>query len=150
MNQIDPSLQIGSVELAVSDLQRSVDFYTQAMGMQTIERDERHAVLGPSAGSPALTLTGIDSPTIPPQRSTGLYHVAWLHPSARGARPDRQAAGRRAVAHRRRIGPRRLGGPVSLGPRPSRHRDIRRPPARAVAAAGKRFRRHDVHGAAGP
>jgi len=81
MNQIDPSLQIGSVELAVSDLQRSVDFYTQAMGMQTIERDERHAVLGPSAGRPALTLTGIDSPTIPPQRSTGLYHVAWLHPS---------------------------------------------------------------------
>jgi len=81
MNQIDPSLQIGSVELAVSDLQRSVDFYTQAMGMQTIERDERHAVLGPSGGRPALTLTGIDSPTIPPQRSTGLYHVAWLHPS---------------------------------------------------------------------
>jgi catechol 2,3-dioxygenase len=81
MNPMDPSLQIGSVELAVSDLQRSVDFYTQAMGLQPIEQDARHAILGPSAASPALTLTQIDSPTLPPQRSAGLYHVAWLHPS---------------------------------------------------------------------
>ena len=35
---IDPALRIGSVELAVSDLSRSVDFYERVLGLPLISR----------------------------------------------------------------------------------------------------------------
>ncbi|HEY7932405.1 MAG TPA: VOC family protein [Solirubrobacteraceae bacterium] len=81
MSPIDPSLRIGSVELAVSDLQRSAEFYERVLGLPAIAQD-RHAVkLGTDPEHPALVLTHIASPSPAPPRSTGLYHVAWLHPS---------------------------------------------------------------------
>jgi catechol 2,3-dioxygenase len=81
MSPIDPDLRIRSVELAVSDLPRSVDFYERVLGLPLISREERSAQLGDDALAPALTLTAIDSPTQLSPHSTGLYHVAWLHPS---------------------------------------------------------------------
>ncbi len=98
MIAIDPSLAIGSVDLAVSDLQRSVDFYTRVLGLPLIDRGEGAALLGP-AGRPALTLTQIEDPESAPARSTGLYHVAWLHPS----RAALAETVRRIVAARWRI-----------------------------------------------
>jgi len=81
MSPIDPDLRIGSVELAVSDLERSADFYERVLGLPLIERGQRTAQLGEDALAPALVLSAIDSPTLLSPHSTGLYHVAWLHPS---------------------------------------------------------------------
>ena len=81
MTVIDPSLRVRSVTLAVSDLERSADFYARVLGLPLIARDEHSAQLGPSAEHPALVLSDIEAPTPLPPSATGLYHVAWLHPS---------------------------------------------------------------------
>jgi catechol 2,3-dioxygenase len=81
MSPIDPALRIDSVELAVSDLSRSADFYERVLGLPLIDRDEHTARLGADPERPALVLSNISTPTSAPPRSTGLYHVAWLHPS---------------------------------------------------------------------
>jgi len=81
MTVIDPSLGIRAVTLAVSDVARSADFYERVLGLPLVSRDEHGAMLGPDAERPALVLTGIESPTPLPPSATGLYHVAWLHPS---------------------------------------------------------------------
>jgi catechol 2,3-dioxygenase len=78
---IDPTLRIGSVALAVSDLSRSVDFYERVLGLPHISRDEDGARLGGDREHPLLELTGLADPTPAPPGSTGLFHVAWLHPS---------------------------------------------------------------------
>jgi catechol 2,3-dioxygenase len=78
---IDPALRIASVRLAVSDLSRSADFYERVLGLPLISRDERDALLGPDRERPALALTGLSNSTPSPPGSTGLFHVAWLHPS---------------------------------------------------------------------
>jgi catechol 2,3-dioxygenase len=77
---IDPSLRIGSVALAVSDLERSADFYERVLGLPLISREQHSARLGPDARRAALVLSDIAAPTPLPPGATGLYHVAWLHP----------------------------------------------------------------------
>jgi catechol 2,3-dioxygenase len=79
MSPIDPDLRIRSVELAVSDLPRSVDFYEGVLGLPVIASDAHSAQLGPDRGRPALVLTDIERPTALTPHDTGLYHVAWLH-----------------------------------------------------------------------
>jgi catechol 2,3-dioxygenase len=81
MTTIDPDLRIRSVELAVSDLPRSVDFYQRVLGLPLIAGDARRAELGPDAQRPALVLSDLERPTPISPRNAGLYHVAWLHPS---------------------------------------------------------------------
>ena len=81
MSPIDPALRIDSAELAVSDLSRSADFYERVLGLPLIARDEHTARLGADPERPALVLSDIATPTPAPPRSTGLYHVAWLHPT---------------------------------------------------------------------
>jgi catechol 2,3-dioxygenase len=81
MSPIDPALRIRSVALAVSDLPRSIDFYERVLGLPLISHEEHGARLGADRARPALALSDIASPTPLPPRSTGLYHVAWLHPS---------------------------------------------------------------------
>jgi catechol 2,3-dioxygenase len=78
---IDPSLRVASVRLAVSDLDRSVDFYGRVMGLPLIEREGDSARLGPESGRAALILDDIAHPTQLSPASTGLFHVAWLHRS---------------------------------------------------------------------
>lgn len=81
MTAIDPNLRIRSVHLAVSDLPRSIDFYERTLGLPVISRKEHQAQLGPDPLHPALELTDTAAPTPLPTGATGLYHVAWLHPS---------------------------------------------------------------------
>ncbi len=78
---IDPSLRIGSVHLAVGDLARSADFYERVLGLPLISREQDSALLGADTARPALRLSAIAEPTPLSPRSTGLFHVAWLHPS---------------------------------------------------------------------
>jgi catechol 2,3-dioxygenase len=96
MSPIDPALRIDSVELAVSDLSRSADFYERVLGLPLIARDEHAARRGADPEHPAIVLSHIATPTSAPPRSTGLYHVAWLHPT-RAALADtvRRIAGAR-------------------------------------------------------
>jgi len=68
--------------LYVSDVERSLAFYTKAFGMEEIAREGggRMAFLR-AAGSAnhhdlALMSVGADAPR-PPRGSTGLYHLAW-------------------------------------------------------------------------
>lgn len=96
MAAIDPNLSIASVLLDVSDLPRSVDFYERVLGLPTIFREEHGAALGANPERPALELREIATPTPPQPRSTGLFHVAWLHPSrAALAETVRRIAGAR-------------------------------------------------------
>ena len=96
LHPIDPALRIGSVALAVSDLSRSADFYERVLGLPLISRDPTRALLGPDREHPLLALTGLADPTPAPPGSTGLFHVAWLHPS----RAALAATVRRVVAGR--------------------------------------------------
>jgi len=80
MAPIDPSLRIAVVHLAVADLAASVDFYSRVMGLQLLESDGSRAVLG-AGGEAALELTELEDPVAPPPGGTGLFHVAWLHPT---------------------------------------------------------------------
>jgi catechol 2,3-dioxygenase len=81
LSPIDPTLSIGSVALAVGDVPRSVDFYERVLGLPVVLREEDRAGLGGSAEHPLLELTGIAAPVLAPPGRTGLFHVAWLHPS---------------------------------------------------------------------
>ena len=81
MAAIDPNLHIASVQLDVSDLARSADFYERVLGLPVISRDAQGAELGPDPERPALALRGIAAPTPLQPRASGLYHVAWLHPT---------------------------------------------------------------------
>jgi catechol 2,3-dioxygenase len=78
---IDPNMSIRSVALGVSDLPRSADFYERVLGLPLIAQDQHSAQLGPNPERPALMLSDIAAPTPLPPGATGLYHVAWLHPS---------------------------------------------------------------------
>jgi catechol 2,3-dioxygenase len=94
---IDPSLRIACVQLDVSDLARSADFYERVLGLPLISREHDSVLLGADPRDPALALSAIDrQPTLVSPHSTGLFHVAWLHPS-RAALADtvRRVAGAR-------------------------------------------------------
>ena len=78
---IDPALRISSVALAVSDVSRSADFYEHVLGLPLIARAEDGAGLGGDGRRPLLELAGIARPTPAAPGRTGLFHVAWLHPS---------------------------------------------------------------------
>jgi catechol 2,3-dioxygenase len=96
MEAIDPNLHIASVQLDVSDVARSADFYERVLGLPVISRDEQGVELGSDPERPALALRGIAAPTPLQPRATGLYHVAWLHPSrAALAETVRRIAGAR-------------------------------------------------------
>ncbi len=81
MTTIDPTLRIRLARLAVADLDQSAGFYERVLGLPVIERDEHHALLGTDAADPALELVALHGARPAPPRSTGLFHVAWLHPS---------------------------------------------------------------------
>jgi catechol 2,3-dioxygenase len=93
---IDPALRIGSVRLAVAELPRSVEFYERVLGLPLISRDEHEALLGGEPERPLLALSALAHPTPARAHSTGLFHVAWLHPSrAALAASVRRVAGAR-------------------------------------------------------
>jgi catechol 2,3-dioxygenase len=96
---IDPALRIASVALAVSELSRSAAFYEQVLGLPVISRDSGSALLGPDPEHPLLALTASSEATPAPPGSTGLFHVAYLHPS----RAELAASVRRVVENRWRF-----------------------------------------------
>jgi catechol 2,3-dioxygenase len=71
--------RLGTVELTVTDLDRSLAFYERSLGLVTQRRDGDVAALG-TGGDELLVLVARPDAR-PPGRHAGLYHVALLHPS---------------------------------------------------------------------
>ncbi|MFD1647506.1 VOC family protein [Haloarchaeobius litoreus] len=76
----------GRVALAVSDLDRQVEFYRDVVGLDVTARGDDNVTLGTPA-EPLLELQAAPDASERGQTETGLYHVALLFPS-RGALGD--------------------------------------------------------------
>ncbi len=80
---IHPDTHVGLVSLTVSDLERSLRYYTQGLGFRVLERDDQEATLG--AGEMPLIHLAERKGAYPWPRSgasyTGLYHFAILMPT---------------------------------------------------------------------
>lgn len=80
---IDPATQVGIVAIRVADLERSLAFYTGAIGLTVLERDGSRATLG-AGDTPLLLLEAVPGVRpFPHDRPgyTGLYHFAILVPT---------------------------------------------------------------------
>jgi catechol 2,3-dioxygenase len=71
--------RVGAVVLTVTDLDRSLAFYEDAIGLQVQRREGSVAALG--AGAEDLLVLHEDAAARPAGRHAGLYHVALLYPS---------------------------------------------------------------------
>lgn len=78
---IDPATEMGAVALSVANLDRSLAFYTGAMGFAVLQRTDAGAILG-VAGAPLLVLNEQHG-ALPwlTDDMTGLYHFAILVPT---------------------------------------------------------------------
>jgi catechol 2,3-dioxygenase len=79
---IDPRTRIGPVHLTVTDVDRSITFYRQVIGLALLGRGGASAALG-AGTEPLIVLTGLPTASPRPRRATGLYHVALLMPTRR-------------------------------------------------------------------
>lgn len=80
---IHPDTAVGLVSLTVSNLSRSIAFYTEAIGLALLDHDDATATLG-VAGVPLLLLTERAGARAWPREQashTGLYHFALLVPT---------------------------------------------------------------------
>ena len=86
-NYIAPAnTKIGHVHLKVSDLERSLDFYTKVLGFELVQRYGSQAAFISAGGyHHHIGLNTWHSLGAPPApvRSTGLFHIAILFPSRR-------------------------------------------------------------------
>jgi catechol 2,3-dioxygenase len=77
---IDPATQVGLVSLTVADLDRSLTYYTEALGFALLGQEGQTAILGAGA-APLLALTELRDARHWPGHHTGLYHFAILVPT---------------------------------------------------------------------
>lgn len=76
--EIASATTLGKVHLTVADLERSIDYYQAAIGLDIVERAADRVTLG--VGASAL-LVLVEEPGARPSRGfTGLYHFALLVP----------------------------------------------------------------------
>jgi catechol 2,3-dioxygenase len=76
--EISPLTRMGPVHLTVSDMERSLGFYRDSVGLVPLVRDEFTATLG--AGARTLLVLVEEPGAQPPHGRTGLYHFALLVP----------------------------------------------------------------------
>src|SRR6201991_3044828 len=71
--------RLGATHLTVSDLDRSLRFYQDAIGLRVHRHEDGRAALG-AGGEDVLVL--VEEPgAVPAGKHAGLYHVALLYPS---------------------------------------------------------------------
>lgn len=99
-HRLPDETRLGAVRLQVSDLERSLAYYEQVLGMSVLKRSEGHAALGVRGeATPLVELHELNGANPIPRRGRlGLYHFAILL-------PDRPALGR-FVTHLAEIGAR--------------------------------------------
>src|SRR5688500_16699699 len=73
------TLRLGAAHLTVSDLDRSVGFYQDALGLRQHRRDDAVAALG--TGGEDLLVLHEEPGARPAGRHAGLYHFALLYPT---------------------------------------------------------------------
>lgn len=78
-----PALRLGVAELAVSDLDRSVAFYEERVGLRRLGETSGAAELGGEGGAPLIRLVGTPGLEPRPRNAAGLFHVAILLPTRR-------------------------------------------------------------------
>lgn len=79
MTQTTPlKASIGKIELTITDLQRSLNFYQESLGFHLLKRDEHQVVLG--AGGSSLVVLNEKPGARQVKPTTGLYHFAILLP----------------------------------------------------------------------
>ena len=76
---IDPQLKLGTVSLSVADLERSLNFYQNKIGLRLLKRANGTVLLG--VGETVLLKLHHQPGAKIPHRRTGLYHFALLLPS---------------------------------------------------------------------
>jgi catechol 2,3-dioxygenase len=75
--EIAPSTHMGPVELSVANLDRTIEYWQQAIGLRVLGRENGRA----SLGTDRELLRFVEDPSAAPdQGHTGLYHVALLVP----------------------------------------------------------------------
>ncbi len=95
--RLPDATRVGSVQLQVVDLQRSIDYYTSVVGLRVVSRDGATATLAASDGCPLVRLlASAGTLPAPPRGAFGLYHFALLL-------PDRPSLGR-FVSHLANLG----------------------------------------------
>jgi catechol 2,3-dioxygenase len=83
---LSPDVRVGHVHLKVSDLERSLRFYKDALGFSVTQRYRKEAAFLSAGGYHhhiGLNTWESKGALPPPPSSTGLYHVAFLYPTRR-------------------------------------------------------------------
>ena len=75
---IAPATRMGAVHLTVADLERSVDYYRTAIGLEVLDQGAGRAALGTPERTLLVLVEEAGAPPAGP--STGLYHFALLVP----------------------------------------------------------------------
>ncbi|WP_172194386.1 VOC family protein [Saccharibacillus qingshengii] len=79
---IHPDAHMGRVQLKVSQIERSVRYYSEVIGLKLTNRTETTAEFGVEGSGVLLGIEEVaDAQILPPQSVTGLYHFAILLPS---------------------------------------------------------------------
>lgn len=81
---IDAGVRIGHVHLKVSDLDRALKFYCDVLGFELVQKMGSAAAFISAGGYHhhiGLNTWHSKGASPPPERSTGLYHVAILYPT---------------------------------------------------------------------
>ena len=79
MPTLPDTLRLGPVHLVVSDLDRSIAFYQEVLGLQVHVHDVQEATLG--VGEDAVLVLHEDATARPAGRHAGIYHYALLFAS---------------------------------------------------------------------
>src|SRR5947209_15958362 len=77
--ELAASTMVGAVHLAVADLDRSIEYYDRAVGLDVLDRDGGSASLGSDGGE--LVCLVEERGARPAAGHTGLYHFALLLPA---------------------------------------------------------------------
>ncbi|WP_455663378.1 VOC family protein [Pradoshia sp.] len=77
----EPCIYVKNLELKITDIERSLDYYKSVIGFRVLEREEKKAVLTADGKTPLLTLIEPDGVSPKEPHRTGLYHFALLLPN---------------------------------------------------------------------
>lgn len=77
----EPNVYVDQVHLKVTELERSLTFYKEIIGLKVLSQTEKSAILTADGKTPLVTIGEPDGVTSKESRRSGLYHFALLLPS---------------------------------------------------------------------